>query len=53
MDALLNFRFHVHCFLVKGLSDALPVDLGGSTRDNTERLLLMNFDTVESYKTEI
>ena len=53
MDGLLNFRFHVHCFLVKGLSDRLPVDLGGSTRDNTERLLLMNFDTVESYKTEI
>ena len=27
--------------------------VGVSTRDNTERLLLMNFDTVESYKTEI
>ena len=53
MDGLLNFRFHVHCLLVKGLSDPLPVDLGGSTRDNTERLLLMNLDTVESYKTEI
>ena len=27
--------------------------VGVSTRDNTERLLLMTFDTVESYKTEI